>query len=280
MVGFFDATKVVIAYVTHRHYCISHKHNLIMKHRTLLLVFVFIPLTLLAKPTAPDRYKQRMVKYVNKGSYERASQTMPYIKDWRFDATQKELLDVNQAFAYIAYADSMRLPQAQLDSFRLFLSDNLCALSWNIIDLTISQADFYGLEALKIKKDVLGEQHLIYARALESYGSWCHFVFGPAKAEPYYLDASKIYKSVLGELHPDYVKFLYSFGSLYSDLGDYAKAEQYYLEALKITKSVFGECHLDYAASLNNLGGLYSRIGDYGKAERYYLEALKIKNFF
>ena len=138
-------------------------------------------------------------------------------------------------------------------------------------------AEQYYLEALNIRKSVLGENHPDYAGSLNNLGSLYEDIGDYAQAEQYIMQALKIYKSVLGENHPDYAGSLNNLGALYREMGAYAKAEQCYLEAIKIRKSVLGKNHPSYAISLNNIGVLYRDMGDYAESEQYLTQALKIQ---
>ena len=139
------------------------------------------------------------------------------------------------------------------------------------------EAKKYHLEALDVRKVVLGTQHPDYTSSLNNLGHVYHNMNDYVNAEICYSEALEIRKSILGEQHPNYAISLCNLGGLYYTMGKYAKAETYYLSALTICKSVLGEQHPNYATYLNNLGELYDTKGDYVKAETYYLEALKIR---
>ncbi|MGN0187294.1 MAG: tetratricopeptide repeat protein, partial [Paludibacteraceae bacterium] len=250
-----------------------------MKHNTLLLVFVVLPLTLFAQSTASDYYKQQMVEYVNNGYYERAAKVMPYVEDWSFDSDdEKAWLKEDNALAFLHYADSMHVAISLCDSLRLYIVGEACSLGTT----SYSQGEYnnaidYISLAADLQKKVNGEQHPAYATSLNNLGVLYDDMGDYGKAERYYLESLSIKKSVYGEQHPAYTTSLNNLCSLYDKMGDYVKAEPYYLEALEIQKSVLGELHPDYAESLMNLGDLYCYdMGDYGKAEQYYLEALAI----
>ena len=138
------------------------------------------------------------------------------------------------------------------------------------------KAEPYYLQALAIRKKVLGEEHPDYASSLSNLGDLYFKMRDYKKAETYCLQALAIQKKVLGEEHPDYASCLNILGLLYSEIVDYKKSETYFLQALAIRKKVLGEEHSDYALNLLNLGVLYYNISDYKKAETYYLQSLAI----
>ena len=132
------------------------------------------------------------------------------------------------------------------------------------------------MEALNIRKSVLGINHPDYALSLNNLGSIYSDIGDYKQAEKYYLEALEIRRSSLGVNHPGYAVSLHNLGTYYSAIGNYKKAEMYYLEALEIRKASFGVNHPVYAISLSNLGTLYSEVGNSPKAEKYYLKALEL----
>lgn len=131
-------------------------------------------------------------------------------------------------------------------------------------------------QALKIRKEQLGENHPSYAISLNNLGLLYSQMGRYAETEPLYKQALKIYKEQLEENHPEYVTSLNNLGLLYSKMGRYAEAELLFKQALKIIKEQLGENHPDYAISLNNLALVYKRMGRYAEAEPFYMQALKI----
>ena len=140
------------------------------------------------------------------------------------------------------------------------------------------KAETYLQQALRIQKNVLGENHPDYAQSLTDIGT-LYSLFGDyQRAETCYLQVLKIQKDVLGEDHPDYAFLLYEIGAyIYLKRGDYQKAETYLQQALRIQKNVLGEDHPNYALTLGTLGSLHVLLGDYPKAETYLVHALRIQ---
>ena len=140
-----------------------------------------------------------------------------------------------------------------------------------------AKAEPLFVEAVKIFKEMLGENHTGYAASLNNLASLHQEMGDYAKAEPLFVEAAKIFKEVLGENHPSYATNLHNLAGLYYETGDYAKAEPLFVEATEIRREVHGENHPDYAASLERLALLYHAMGDYAKAEPFFVEAIEIR---
>jgi CHAT domain-containing protein len=140
-----------------------------------------------------------------------------------------------------------------------------------------AKAEPLFVEALRIRRELLGEKHPGCAESMHNlailYASQGQF----AKAEPILVGALAITRESLGEKHPYYANSLNNLASLYRSQGLYTKAEPLYLETLKIRKASLGEKHPDYAETLDNLARLYWAMGLYAKAEPLYLDALRIR---
>ncbi|MBK6877852.1 MAG: tetratricopeptide repeat protein [Ignavibacteria bacterium] len=132
------------------------------------------------------------------------------------------------------------------------------------------------LEAMRIRKEILGENHPDYANSLNNLAGISCKIGSYENAEPLFIETLRITKEILGENHPYYATSLNNLAGLYFATGNYEKAEQMFHEALRITREILGENHHDYAASLNNLAVFYSATGNYEKSELMFLEALRI----
>jgi tetratricopeptide (TPR) repeat protein len=132
------------------------------------------------------------------------------------------------------------------------------------------------LQALELRKSILGENHPDYATSLNNLAFLYHSQGKYTEAEPLFLQALELRKSILGENHPDYADSLNNVAALYRSQGKYEAAEPLYLQALRLTKSILGENHPDYASSLINLAFLYKSQGKYVSAEALYLQGLEL----
>jgi tetratricopeptide (TPR) repeat protein len=132
-------------------------------------------------------------------------------------------------------------------------------------------------EALELRRQVLGERHVLIADALVWLGWAYEHVDDYRQAASVYEIALALRKSLLGEMHPDYATVLGNLASAYQSLGRSADAEPLLRKSLAIDKETLGEQHQHYAAALNNLAFLYQRRQDYRRAEELFRQALAIK---
>ncbi|NEO73418.1 MAG: CHAT domain-containing protein [Moorea sp. SIO3H5] len=132
------------------------------------------------------------------------------------------------------------------------------------------------MQALDLRKRLLGEEHPHVASSLNSLAGLYFRQGRYQQAEPLYLQALDLNKRLLGEQHPDVASSLNNLASLYYSQGRYQQAEPLYLQALDLNKRLLGEQHPDVAFSLNSLAGLYSSQGRYQQAEPLYLQALDL----
>ena len=135
-----------------------------------------------------------------------------------------------------------------------------------------------AVEALRIRKEALGVNHLDYAMSLVVLATLYTSTGDYARAEPLFVEVLAIRKKVLGAKHPDYALSLNDLAILYYRMiGDPARAEPLFVEARVIRKEVLGIKHPDYATTLNSLASLYESIGDLARAEPLFLEAREIR---
>jgi len=134
-----------------------------------------------------------------------------------------------------------------------------------------------ALDALRIRQEILGENHPDSAASLNNLANLYENTGDYARAEPLLRQALEIRKKALGESHSDYALSLNNLAELYRDMGDYARAEPLLRRAPEIWRKALGESHPEYAVSLNNLAVLYDSMGDYARAEPLYRRALEIR---
>jgi tetratricopeptide (TPR) repeat protein len=134
----------------------------------------------------------------------------------------------------------------------------------------------YYERALRIREQVLGEEHPDTAQSLNNLGGLLQALGDLAGACPYCERALRIREKVLGGEHPDTAASLNNLGGLLKAQGDLAGARPYYERALRIYEQVLGGEHPDTALSLNNLGLLLYAMGDLAGARPYLERALRI----
>ena len=138
------------------------------------------------------------------------------------------------------------------------------------------EAEPYYLEALRLRKDILGESHPDYYKNLSSIGSLYSDMGQWMNAEKYFLEAKYIIEKNSGKEHADYTVVVQNLGLLYMQKGEFGKAEICLFEVKQIKEKIYGKVHNEYASILNTIGVLYFEMLEYGKAESYFLEALAI----
>ena len=141
----------------------------------------------------------------------------------------------------------------------------------------VSRRDFLAAKALKVRREILGENHLRTGVSLNNLAALYNAQSDYARALPLSEQALAIQKKVLGENHPDTATSLINLATLYNAQGDYARALPLSEQAMAIRKKALGENHPDYALSLINLAGLYNIQGDFARALPLYDQALAIQ---
>ncbi|MEW6498618.1 MAG: tetratricopeptide repeat protein, partial [Cyanobacteriota bacterium] len=138
------------------------------------------------------------------------------------------------------------------------------------------QAELLHIQALALRKRLLGEEHPAVAQSLNNLALLYESQDRYDQAEPLYRQALTLYKQQLGEEHIDVTQSLNNLAALYQSQGKYNQAEAVYLQALELRKRLLGEDHLAVAQSLNNLAFVYKSQGKYNQAESLYLQALRL----
>jgi tetratricopeptide (TPR) repeat protein len=143
------------------------------------------------------------------------------------------------------------------------------------------QAEPLYLQALELRKRLLGEDHPDVATSLNNLAELYNSQGRYDRAEPLCLQALELRKRLLGEDHPDIATSLNNLALLYKSQryksqGHYDQAEPLYLQALELRKRLLGEDHPDVVTSLSNLAGLYNSQGRYDQAELLCLQALEL----
>lgn len=134
----------------------------------------------------------------------------------------------------------------------------------------------YLEQALTIRENVLGENHLDVAAILNILGMLFQAMDKLLKAQLCYERALHIREQILGSDHHDTATCLNNLGTLYRAMGDFPRAKPLYERALAIDKKVLGTNHPDTAISLNNIGTLLRDMGELKEARPYFEQALVI----
>ena len=249
-----------------------------MRQLFLALIIIVHCSLLWAQSMESDSHKHRMIKYVNKAKFEKATKELPFVEDWTFDKKdKKDSLNIDRALDYGKYLSSSQIEKASQDSFLMYLAKECEAYA-----IAAYYRDDYALStqylqhSCDIKKQVLGEYDADYALILFSLGSVYLDMRDYQKAEACFLQNLEIEKVIYGENDSTYASALNDMGTLYLKMKNYAKAEEYYMRALTIRRNVLDENHKHIISSLDHLGLLYYRMGDYTKAISYYIQSADV----
>ncbi|WP_066383715.1 MULTISPECIES: tetratricopeptide repeat protein [unclassified Anabaena] len=164
----------------------------------------------------------------------------------------------------------------------LGLEKDLATSFYNLAELywyqgRYSQAEPLYIQALALRRKLLGEEHPDVALSLNGLAELYRKQKLYNKAEPLYQKALEICRKMPGVEYPALAHVLNNLALLYCCQGRYQEAESLYLQVLELDKRFLGEDHPDFATSLSNLGLLYHSQGKYSEAETLYTQALVLK---
>jgi eukaryotic-like serine/threonine-protein kinase len=130
------------------------------------------------------------------------------------------------------------------------------------------------LEALRLRRQTLGNDHLVVAESLQNLGTVLRELGEDDKAEPYFREGLKILQKSGSRM--EYAAALTNLGAFLEEKRKFKEAEELYLESLQIKRQIEGEETIDVGRSYNNLGKLYYAQENYAAAEPNYRKALAI----
>ncbi|HMP04766.1 MAG TPA: tetratricopeptide repeat protein, partial [Lacipirellulaceae bacterium] len=132
------------------------------------------------------------------------------------------------------------------------------------------------LDAIEIRRQLLGENSLAYAISLSNLAALDMTIQNYVRAEDEYTRAAQIVRDSKSESSAEYGARLHDLGALYEQMGRFADAESNYTQALEVRKKTLGADHPDYALSLAGMASLHQRRGQYAEAALKLQEALEI----
>jgi CHAT domain-containing protein/tetratricopeptide (TPR) repeat protein len=190
----------------------------------------------------------------------------PDRKDWRVADAQRVVADLNR-LAGMAPAQRQRYWRARE-------SDGGADVPHDARQFEAAKAA--ALEALQIRRDLLGEDHYEYAVSLDNLAKLYEATGEYTSAERVLHRAREIREKVVGKDHPVYGTSLWRLGWHYKELGNYGRAEPFLRQAAETFAKTLGADDENYGASLSRLGQLYEDMGDYARAEPLLRRALEI----
>jgi CHAT domain-containing protein/tetratricopeptide (TPR) repeat protein len=131
--------------------------------------------------------------------------------------------------------------------------------------------------SLAIRREILGDNHIEVAIAIDDLATVLFSMGDLARAEPLFRHALLVGRERLGHPHPGVARLLNNLGATLLRAGDPAEAEPFLREALEVNRALLGGEHSDVATCLNNLGMVLHAHEDYRGAEQLLREALDIR---
>ena len=132
------------------------------------------------------------------------------------------------------------------------------------------------LEALRIRRTLLGKDHLDVAATVYNAGQTFHQQGQLDKALKYYQEFMRITVPKLGQNHRDVSVMLKCMAQIYHEQKNYEKALKLYEEALTVGGQALG-VHAEVASILNKMGNLFYEQGDFDNALHRYQQGLDVE---
>ena len=139
------------------------------------------------------------------------------------------------------------------------------------------QTEKWYLEAIEIRKKVLGVENLDYAWSLNNLGLLYMDNGNYKEAEILLLQVQKFRYKCTGKEHPEYAQILHNLALVYYNQGKYKEAEAINIECITIREKILGKENINYAWSLHNLAIIYHDLCKYEKVEPLLLECKSIR---
>jgi tetratricopeptide (TPR) repeat protein len=132
------------------------------------------------------------------------------------------------------------------------------------------------LEALRIRRSLLGRDHLDVAATVYNAGQTFHQQGDLEKALKYYQEFMSITVPKLGQSHRDVAIMLKCMAQIYHERREYERALGLYEEALSVGRAALG-MHAEVASILNKMGNLHYEQGDFDNAIQRYQQGLEVE---
>ncbi|CAF4859024.1 unnamed protein product [Rotaria sp. Silwood1] len=152
----------------------------------------------------------------------------------------------------------------------------------NIGNILTDQENFdqaldFHRQALEIRKNYYGDDHIDIAQSLNNIGTILRSHGEYAQALEYHLQALAIREKLYPPDHIDIAQSLNDIGNIFSDLENYEEALNFHQRALKIREKFYSNSHIDVAQSLANISIILNKQNKYDKALDFQRRALAMK---
>lgn len=223
----------------------------------------------------------RLVQMVLKGGMDEETQRQWAERTVRAVNCVFPVVEITTLQCYQRYVPSAQICAVLIEDWRM-VSTKAAELLHRVgeyfrVHWQFATAEPLFQQALAIREQTLGAEHLAVAETLNSLGVLYHEQGKYVQAEPLYYQALVIRERTLGAEHPAVAETLNNLGASYYFQGKYTQAEPLYQRAITIRQQVLGLEHHDTAESLNDLAVLYRNQGKYAQAEPLYQQVLAIE---
>jgi tetratricopeptide (TPR) repeat protein len=135
-------------------------------------------------------------------------------------------------------------------------------------------------DALKIRRQILGEENLLVAESLHNLAQLQSELGEDVAAEERARRALDIQRRQYNEPTRELAIGINNYGLILSKLERHSEAEKLFREALQMKIALYGKGHLQVVATLANLGSSLYRQSRYAEALSYHQQALDVRREF
>jgi CHAT domain-containing protein/Tfp pilus assembly protein PilF len=182
----------------------------------------------------------------------------PARKEWKVRDARLTLAECDRRAA-MTPSQRARLKEA----FRLSHLGNMQRFAQRDYDAALKTE----LEVERIRREILGEDHIEYGHSLFALATIYEHKSDFARAETLRRKHSEIARRVKGESHPEYGSTLRALAGMYDKMGDRARAEPLFRQAVAIDADAFGYADVRCWRALMEAGNFYLEKGDKTHAE-------------
>ena len=132
-------------------------------------------------------------------------------------------------------------------------------------------------EALEIRRELFGEEHLKVAEGLSDLGQVLRAKGDYQAARRFHEQALAQRRRLLGEESSEVASELSNLADLANDVGEYETAERLYLQAIATQRELLGDDDPQVATLLSSLATLYFNRADLDESEGVHRQALELR---
>ncbi|KAJ4267002.1 hypothetical protein NW762_003100 [Fusarium torreyae] len=152
-----------------------------------------------------------------------------------------------------------------------------CMAGYFLYEGRWNEAEQCQIEAVKLKTEVLGEEHPNTLTSMNNLASIYRNQGRWKQAEELEVDVMEIRKRVLGKEHPYTLTSMANLASTYNNQGRWKEAEELEVDVMEIRKRVLGGEHPHTLTSMANLASIYRIQGRWKEAEELEVDIMEIR---